>query len=212
MALRRRGGALSDAAEIVSTRGWTGLYAGLRPALLGTTVSQGVWVGEGGVVRRFRARGGRRGIAHVSLSRVSSPPPGVYFYLYSLLRDAAVRRAAARPGARKGAAGAPPPLSVPASLAVAFLAGCGNVLLTNPIWIIATRMQAAAKAAPPAGEADLAAGVPAPRSSALRTARQLFQEGGVPAFWRGVGPSLVMVANPTVNYMLYEVREGRERG
>ena len=28
------------------------------------------------------------------------------------------------------------------SLLVAFLAGCGNVLLTNPIWTVATRMQA----------------------------------------------------------------------
>ena len=27
------------------------------------------------------------------------------------------------------------------SLLVAFLAGCGNVLLTNPIWTVATRMQ-----------------------------------------------------------------------
>ena len=28
------------------------------------------------------------------------------------------------------------------SLIVAFVAGCGNVLLTNPIWVVATRMQA----------------------------------------------------------------------
>lgn len=28
------------------------------------------------------------------------------------------------------------------SLLVAFMAGCGNVLLTNPIWTVATRMQA----------------------------------------------------------------------
>ena len=32
-------------------------------------------------------------------------------------------------------------IGVPASLLVAFLAGCGNVLLTNPIWTVATNMQ-----------------------------------------------------------------------
>ena len=30
------------------------------------------------------------------------------------------------------------------SLLVAFLAGCGNVLITNPIWTVATRMQVCA--------------------------------------------------------------------
>lgn len=32
-------------------------------------------------------------------------------------------------------------IGVGPSLLVAFLAGCGNVLLTNPIWCVATRMQ-----------------------------------------------------------------------
>ena len=41
---------------MISQSGWTGLYRGLKPSLLGTTVSQ-----------------------------------GIYFYLYSLLRQAAVR-------------------------------------------------------------------------------------------------------------------------
>ena len=121
---RCRGGALADAAELVASHGWRSLFAGLRPSLLGTAVSQ-----------------------------------GVYFYLYSLLRDAAVARAMAaaaasarargvRPPRALTTGGAPPPLSVGASLAVAFLAGCGNVLLTNPIWVVAIRMQAAVKAAP----------------------------------------------------------------
>lgn len=182
---QRRRGALADVAELVSSRGWTALYAGLRPSLLGTAVSQ-----------------------------------GVYFYLYSLLRDAAVARAAAAAAAAArargvkppraggaGGGGAPPPLSVGASLLVAFLAGCGNVLLTNPIWVVATRMQAAAKASPP----EEASGVVLPprRVTAVGVARELVAEGGPAALWRGVAPSLVMVANPTVNYMFYEALVAR---
>lgn len=42
------------------------------------------------------------------------------------------------------------------------------------------------------------------RVTAVGVARELYLEGGVRALWRGVAPSLVMVSNPTVNYMLYE--------
>lgn len=63
-----------------------------------------------------------------------------------------------------------PELSVPQSLAVASIAGCGNVLVTNPIWLAVARMQAAGKAA---------------RSTTfVGELRGLFQEGGIPALWR----------------------------
>ena len=42
------------------------------------------------------------------------------------------------------------------SLIVAFLAGCGNVLLTNPIWVVATRMQAHQKKDQVSGPGPLA--------------------------------------------------------
>jgi solute carrier family 25 (peroxisomal adenine nucleotide transporter), member 17 len=70
---------------------------------------------------------------------------GVYFYLYSTLRQAAVRRRSsptqslltdALTDTRSAE------VTVAESLFVAALAGMGNVLLTNPIWMIATRMQA----------------------------------------------------------------------
>ena len=61
VAAGKKTGTFSDVAEIVAARGWAGLYAGLRPSLLGTAVSQ-----------------------------------GVFFFLYSSLRDAAIGRATAR--------------------------------------------------------------------------------------------------------------------
>jgi hypothetical protein len=42
-------------------------------------------------------------------------------------------------------------------------------------------------------------------------ARQLFAEGGLPAFWRGTGPALVMVSNPVVQFAVYEWLMARGR-
>lgn len=86
--------------QLVSKHGWTGLYRGLEPALLGTAVSQ-----------------------------------GVYFYLYSSFRQMAVNRLQTQQKTKSVDIG------VGGSLLVAALAGCGNVLLTTPIWTVATRMQ-----------------------------------------------------------------------
>ena len=93
-------GVTSCWAQIISTSGYQGLYRGLEPALVGTTVSQ-----------------------------------GVYFYLYSKLRSWALQALQGQGKALTGDIGVGP------SLLVAFLAGCGNVLLTNPIWVVSTRMQ-----------------------------------------------------------------------
>jgi adenine nucleotide transporter 17 len=91
---------LTTVMQVVSKNGWTGLYRGLRVALVGTALSQ-----------------------------------GIYFYLYSTLRQAAVKMN------RKGHRLHSQDITVAESLIVAFLAGCGNVLLTNPFWVIVTRMQ-----------------------------------------------------------------------
>ncbi|KDD71669.1 hypothetical protein H632_c4593p0, partial [Helicosporidium sp. ATCC 50920] len=157
---------------------------------------------------------------------------GVYFYLYSLLRGAAVRR---RLGSRatdvRGSG-----VSVGESLLIAALAGAGNVLVTNPIWVIATRMQASRQAlgtrpssSSPQGKGAATTGAPvaaplseegsgsdsavcviepsgsqADRVSALGVARSVWSEYGLGGFWNGCAASLVMVVNPTTQYALYE--------
>ena len=60
----------------------------------------------------------------------------MYFFLYSKLRTWALEALNKKGKALTGDIGVGP------SLLVAFLAGCGNVLITNPIWVVSTRMQA----------------------------------------------------------------------
>ncbi|KAI3436859.1 hypothetical protein D9Q98_006269 [Chlorella vulgaris] len=172
-----RSGTLHEVAELVRIGGWQALFSGLEASLIGTTISQ-----------------------------------GVYFYLYSLLRRLAViRRAAAEVSASGGrqlltdadVRGAN--VTVADSLLVAALAGMGNVLLTNPIWMVATRMQAQGRSAKPAAAVDGEVVQVAPsKPGMLAVVRQVYGEYGVGGFWNGAAASLVMVVNPTLQYALYE--------
>uniref|UniRef100_A0A0D9VS97 Peroxisomal membrane protein n=1 Tax=Leersia perrieri TaxID=77586 RepID=A0A0D9VS97_9ORYZ len=97
---------------------------------------------------------------------------GVYYYFYQIFRSRA--EAAALQRSRKGVGDGS--VGMLQSLTVAALSGCVNVLLTNPIWVIVTRMQI----------------------------QDLYKEAGFLGFWKGVVPALIMVSNPAIQFMLYE--------
>lgn len=173
-------GTFAELIRVIKTSGWASLFAGLSASLVGTTISQ-----------------------------------GVYFYLYSLLRQAAVRR---RRGPNVSDARSAE-VTVAESLLVATLAGMGNVLMTSPIWVVATRMQAYQKHksvvsgnettistgnVAAGGQKDIEAQASAHSPGAIAVARDVFREYGIGGFWNGVGASLAMVINPTIQYALYE--------
>ena len=110
----------------------------------------------------------------------------LYYALYALLRDALLRASPQRTS-----------LGGVAALPVAAMAGALNVLATNPLWVLVTRLQA--HRGGNGGDADAGA---APRP--LAVARQVYAEGGIAAFWRGTGASLVMVSNPVVQFAVFE--------
>nr|XP_009791348.1 PREDICTED: peroxisomal nicotinamide adenine dinucleotide carrier-like isoform X2 [Nicotiana sylvestris] len=97
---------------------------------------------------------------------------GVYYYFYQIFRNRAETDALERKkkGIGDGSVG------MFSSLLVAALSGCVNVLLTNPIWVVVTRMQI----------------------------QEVYGEAGVWGFWNGVFPTLFMVSNPSIQFMLYE--------
>eukprot|EP00186_Timspurckia_oligopyrenoides_P002869 CAMPEP_0182445996 /NCGR_PEP_ID=MMETSP1172-20130603/3917_1 /TAXON_ID=708627 /ORGANISM="Timspurckia oligopyrenoides, Strain CCMP3278" /LENGTH=299 /DNA_ID=CAMNT_0024641851 /DNA_START=153 /DNA_END=1052 /DNA_ORIENTATION=+ len=100
---------------------------------------------------------------------------GTYYFFYSLLRRAVSG------GSERHAT-----LSISESIFVSSLAGCINVLLTNPIWVVVTRMQHANK-------------------PFVQTVYELYREGGSLNAWsKGVLPSLFMVSNPVVQFALLE--------
>ncbi|CAH8314453.1 unnamed protein product [Eruca vesicaria subsp. sativa] len=133
---------------------------------------------------------------------------GVYYYFYQVFRNQ-VEAAALRQkknGFGDGSVG------MFSSLLVAALAGSVNVLMTNPIWVIVTRMQTHRKmpkglqTVPEPPSADVEALVPVePRPyGTFNTIREIYDEAGVTGFWKGVIPTLIMVCNPAMQFMLYE--------
>lgn len=90
-------------------------------------------------------------------------------------------------------------LGVLASLLVATAAGACNQLATLPASTVATRMQVE-----DARSQGSRAGAPAARATTWGVITSIAREGGVLGFWRGLAPSLVLLANPAVQYMLYE--------
>ena len=114
---------------------------------------------------------------------------GVYFWLYSKLRQATASNLLLGDGGGRFA-----DIGVVGSTLVASLAGCGNVLVTTPAWVLATQMMAKEKSSDPEEK----------RLSLSQVAHRLYADGGISGLWRGLLPSLVMVLNPTIQFVLYE--------
>ncbi|MBA0665457.1 hypothetical protein Goklo_005311, partial [Gossypium klotzschianum] len=159
---------------VVKQEGWERLYGGLTPSLVGTAASQ-----------------------------------GVYYYFYQIFRNKA--ETAALQSQKKGIGDGS--VGMLSSLVVAALSGCVNVLLTNPIWVVVTRMQTHTKISKKDHSNRLA--TTAPEETALpvieplsygtsHVIQEVYDEAGLLGFWKGVFPTLIMVSNPSIQFMLYE--------
>lgn len=181
------GGTLIQIFQVLKNEGFGGLYSGLRPSLLGTAASQ-----------------------------------GVYYYFYQVFKNKAEAIAAAnkKKGQGNGSVG------MFSWLVVAALAGCLNVLLTNPIWLLVTRMQthtqAERKIMESKREALLREACENRLSGSLQekldevdsmklqpygtfdAVCEVYNESGIRGFWKGIIPTLIMVCNPSIQFMIYE--------
>ncbi|KAL3616394.1 hypothetical protein CASFOL_039784 [Castilleja foliolosa] len=177
--------------QLIRSEGLGGLYSGLKPSLLGTAASQ-----------TFQ---------------------GIYYSFYQAFKNKAEAIAVANKRKGKGD-GSPGMLSW---LIVAALAGSVNVLLTIPIWVLVTRMQTHTQAERKIVEAkreallkeastnDLSESSLSGQLAALdsikphpygtyQAACEVYNESGIAGFWKGIVPTLIMVCNPSIQFMIYE--------
>lgn len=113
-------------------------------------------------------------------------------------------------------------------LVVAAIAGSLNVLLTNPIWVLVTRMQTHTQAERKIMEAkkeailretsksnstnlaalkdklaEIESIKPLPYGT-FNAVNEVYHEAGIKGFWKGIVPTLIMVCNPSIQFMIYE--------
>ena len=84
------------------------------------------------------------------------------------------------------------------------MAGSATVLITNPIWVVNTRMTARQSESTTDELPGPGARKAAKKPSTLATLLKLFREEGPTALFAGVLPALVLVINPILQYTIFE--------
>lgn len=114
---------------------------------------------------------------------------GVYYAFYEEMRSLLLRR-------RGTTSSSPHALTTREGILAGLVAGSITTLSTNPIWTVQTAQSTKAVVRDPAtGKAKL---------SAMDAAREIYKSDGIQGFWRGIGPALVLVINPVIQYTTYE--------
>lgn len=80
------------------------------------------------------------------------------------------------------------------------IAGSATVLITNPIWVVNTRMTARKSES----EEALPGAAPAKAPTTLGTLLSIIKEEGPARLFAGVMPALVLVINPILQYTVFE--------
>ena len=115
---------------------------------------------------------------------------GVYYYWYETIRGYF------EGGDKKQA------LSTVQTLLSGALAGAATAVLTNPIWVVNTRLTARKRSLDDEASGDGKAATKPP--NALQTALTMLKEDGILSFFQGILPALILVVNPTIQYFVFE--------
>jgi adenine nucleotide transporter 17 len=127
----------------------------------------------------------------------------VYYYWYEWMRSF-FEKAATKAGR------ASKKLTTVESMLAGALAGSATVILTNPIWVVNTRMttrrqslEASQELVVEGSGAKAVAAAKKPPTT-IGTLLALLREEGPSALFRGVIPALILVINPILQYTLFE--------
>jgi len=116
---------------------------------------------------------------------------GVYYYFYERSRGMILK-------ARAGSKG----LSTLESMLAGLIAGSATTLITNPIWVVQTAQTV--RTLEPDSENPAEKHIVKKKLGLLETINHIMAKDGIGAFWRGIGPALVLVINPVLQYTVFE--------
>lgn len=142
---------------VVRNEGVLGLYAGLTPAVVGSTISWGVYFSwYNGAKQRYQR----------ALHTEELPP---YMHLVSAAE-----------------------------------AGSVVCIVTNPIWVVKTRLQLQKRVPAGAAATSGASLTTAPYSGFVHALAQIARTEGVSGLYKGLSPSLFLVSHGALQFMAYE--------
>ena len=113
----------------------------------------------------------------------------VYYYFYEGTRKFILK-------ARTGSKG----LSTLESMLAGLIAGSATTVISNPIWVVQTTQAVYSMSTENAEGAE----AKEERPGILQTIQHILRKDGLTAFWRGLGPALVLVMNPIIQYTVFE--------
>ncbi|KJA24652.1 hypothetical protein HYPSUDRAFT_38728 [Hypholoma sublateritium FD-334 SS-4] len=111
---------------------------------------------------------------------------GVYYYFYERSKETILRSRSSKA------------LSTLESMLAGLIAGSATTIISNPIWVIQTS-QAVHTIGTDAGQL-----VVAKKLGFIETVKSIIAKDGIAAFWRGIGPALILVINPIIQYTAFE--------
>ncbi|GLB33782.1 putative mitochondrial carrier (TC 2.A.29) family protein [Lyophyllum shimeji] len=115
---------------------------------------------------------------------------GVYYYFYERSRASILK-------SRSGGKG----LTMLESILAGIIAGSATTIISNPIWVVQTSqaVRTMNQASP-----DAQGEVTVKKLGFVQTVKHILAKDGIQAFWRGIGPALVLVINPVLQYTVFE--------
>ncbi|KAJ2909534.1 hypothetical protein GGI21_001785 [Coemansia aciculifera] len=121
---------------------------------------------------------------------------GVYYYFFE-----AVKAAFERASKRKN-------MSTVESMVSGAVAGAMTCIITNPIWVVNTRLTVKQKKlTTTTAQADGSDKAESPTT--VQAFAEIIKEDGVLALWQGIIPALILVINPIIQYTAFEQLKNR---
>ncbi|TDL29199.1 mitochondrial carrier [Rickenella mellea] len=131
---------------------------------------------------------------------------GVYYYFYERSRGIILKTR----GGGKG-------LSAIESIIIGLIAGSATSIISNPIWVVQTSQTVRTMSSPASDTRTSASTSSTSTTTAqpttplvikklgfIETIQHILRKDGLGAFWRGLGPALVLVINPVLQYTVFE--------
>ncbi|RHZ44454.1 hypothetical protein Glove_724g1 [Diversispora epigaea] len=132
---------------------------------------------------------------------------GVYYYFYEL-----TKKFFEKSNKRGGGGGG---MSVVQSMIAGAIAGSATVIVTNPIWVVNTRMTTRKESLDEedkssdnknnsSGSGSSSSRKKKKNLGTIETISKIIKEDGIKSFWQGVIPALILVINPIIQYTTFE--------